>query len=144
MTTEGSEQHPGSSGYGSSWTSMTTEGSEHHPGSSGYGSSLTSLTAESEHQPGPTWDSFSPARAANDAEIPRNFSWVIADLLCACAFPASSTQLRYLANRGVTTIVSLTAERALPEQDVKGDGFFCLSWFIYHNCFHCSSGVNSV
>ncbi|KAK7508136.1 hypothetical protein BaRGS_00000375 [Batillaria attramentaria] len=55
-----------------------------------------------------------------DSEIPPSFSWVIDGLLCACAFPSSLTHLRYLADQGVTCLVSLTAERDLPEHDIPG------------------------
>jgi hypothetical protein len=40
--------------------------------------------------------------------------------LCASAFPSKRAHFRYLTNRSVTRIVSLTAERDLEEKYVKG------------------------
>lgn len=55
----------------------------------------------------------------DSCDVP-NFSWICEGLLCACAFPTTVAHLRYLANQGVTCIVSLTAERDLPEHDIPG------------------------
>ncbi|KAK7100203.1 dual specificity protein phosphatase 23-like [Littorina saxatilis] len=58
-------------------------------------------------------------QSLDDIEMPRNFSWVIDDLLCACAYPGRSEHLRYLRNQGVTCIVTLTAEHDLPAEDIQ-------------------------
>lgn len=61
-----------------------------------------------------------PSLVDVECALPPNFSWLVDGLLCACAFPSQVSNLRYLVNHGVRCVVSLTAERDLPEHDIPG------------------------
>lgn len=60
-------------------------------------------------------------QSPDDLKKPQNFSWVIDDLLCACAYPGTSANLRYLRSQGVNCIVNLTAKDDLPAEAVQGE-----------------------
>ncbi|XP_060082194.1 dual specificity protein phosphatase 23-like isoform X2 [Ylistrum balloti] len=45
------------------------------------------------------------------SRMPKNFSWVVEDQVCAMGFPDSPENMMYLVENNVRTLVSLTAER---------------------------------
>ena len=50
---------------------------------------------------------------------PPNFTWVIAEKICALGFPGDPANLAYLQENGITHLISLTAEREPPYEHVK-------------------------
>ncbi|XP_049880204.1 dual specificity protein phosphatase 23-like [Pectinophora gossypiella] len=53
-----------------------------------------------------------------DAYPPLKFSWVIPKKLAAMAFPRNKENLKFLTNQGITTLVTLTAGKKPPVDDI--------------------------
>ncbi|MGD8505812.1 MAG: dual specificity protein phosphatase family protein [Candidatus Bathyarchaeota archaeon] len=57
------------------------------------------------------------------ASKPARFSWLIEGKIAGSARPENETQLKWLWNKGLQTIVCLNMERPLDEEQVKNLGF---------------------
>lgn len=53
-----------------------------------------------------------------DAYPPLKYSWVIPKKLAAMAFPRNKENIKYLVNQGITHLVTLTADKKPPVEDV--------------------------
>lgn len=53
-----------------------------------------------------------------DAYPPLKFSWVIPKKIAAMAFPRNKENLKYLVNQGITHLVTLTAGKKPPVDDI--------------------------
>lgn len=54
-----------------------------------------------------------------DAYPPLKFSWVIPKKIAAMAFPRNKENLKYLVNQGITHLVTLTAGKKPPVDDIS-------------------------
>jgi len=55
------------------------------------------------------------SRVRSRLQPPRNFSWVVTDVLAGCARPQSRHGLRALADAGIQTLITLTEEPVAPD-----------------------------
>jgi len=60
---------------------------------------------------------------ASFTDKPTNFGWIIEGSLAASGYPSSASQVRWLKEKGVNSILTLT-EEPLPKEFLDGSGMF--------------------